>query len=295
MMPRINARRVLLSLCVAAGLAVATPAAASGLRHGLLWKVSGHGAATPSWLFGTIHSSDPRVTRLTPKLRRIFDHSSSYSMELIFNGTGFVDMAQAMYLPDGQTLKSLIGPNLYERIHTTLTSLGLPTDDLDHKKPWAVILSLGTPHRSQGLFLDLMLQVRATLQMKPTYGLETMAEQIAVFNDMPMADQIALLRDSLRTREGSGQEMADLMQAYLHHNLGKLYAISQRMRSHSGRSYAELMDRMLVQRNRRMLNRIQPRLREGNAFIAVGALHLAGPNGLVALLRHQGYRVQAVN
>ena len=51
---------------------------------------------------------------------------------------------------------------------------------------------------------------------------------------------------------------------------------------------------VVVNRNRRMLERIQPRLREGNAFIAVGALHLPGKDGLLTLLRNKGYRVSPV-
>ncbi len=292
-MPRFNAKRVLLVLLTASGLFLGGAAGASSPDHGLLWKISGHGNA-PSWLFGTIHSSDPRVTQLTPPLTHVFDASSSYSMELIFSGAGFIDMAESMYLPDGQTLESVIGKDLYRQVRTTLSSLGMATDDLNHKKPWAVILGLGAPHRGEGLFLDLMLQLRATLQRKPTFGLESMDEQIAVFNGMSMPDQIALLKEALRTRNDAKRDMPELMQAYLHHDLARLYAISQRIQARSGPSYGELMDRMLVQRNRRMLNRMKPRLKEGNAFIAVGALHLAGPDGLLALLRADGYRVDPV-
>ncbi|UCE88321.1 MAG: TraB/GumN family protein [Pseudomonadota bacterium] len=58
---------------------------------------------------------------------------------------------------------------------------------------------------------------------------------------------------------------------------------------------AELFTRrFIVERNRLMLERMQPRLREGNAFIAVGALHLPGEQGLLRLLERRGYRVKAI-
>jgi uncharacterized protein YbaP (TraB family) len=292
-MPRFKTKRVLIALVAFATLVAGAPAAAAGHEHGLLWKVSGHGYQ-PSWLFGTIHSSDPRVTRLTPPLTHAFDSSSSYSMELIFSGPGFVHMAESMYLPEDEKLENLIGDDLYQQVRTTLDDMGVATDDLNHKKPWAVILSLGSPHPSHGLFLDLLLQVRATMQLKPTFGLESMDEQIAVFNDMSTEDQVSLLNEAMRTQARAKDNMPELMRAYLDRDLTQLYTISKRMEAQAGSTYSKLMKRLLVQRNLRMLKRMQPRLKEGNAFIAVGALHLAGPDGLLALLRKDGYHVEAV-
>ncbi|MEJ2106265.1 MAG: TraB/GumN family protein [Acidiferrobacteraceae bacterium] len=292
-MPRFNTKRVLIALVALATLVAGAPAAAASHEHGLLWKISGHGYK-PSWLFGTIHSSDPRVTRLAPPLTRVFDSSSSYSMELIFSGPGFVHMAESMYLPEDEKLENLIGDDLYKRVRTTLSDMGVATDDLNYKKPWAVILSLGSPHASQGLFLDMLLQVRATMQLKPTFGLESMDEQIAVFNDMSTEDQVSLLTEAMRTQAQARNDMPELMRAYLNRDLTQLYSISKRMESRTGSTYSKLMNRLLVQRNLRMLKRMQPRLKEGNAFIAVGALHLAGPDGLLALLRKNGYRTEAV-
>lgn len=259
--------------------------------QGLLWEISGKGVA-PSYLFGTIHSSDPRVTRLPPVLAEKFDKSDSYSMELIFSGAGFVAMGEAMFFEGDQTLETVLGKELYRRTRRLVEDLGQPTTALNHKKPWAVIMMLGTPREADGLFLDLALQLRATLQQKPTFSLETMQEQLAVFDGMTLGEQVQLLEDTLRYHDESDEQMRQLMAAYLRRDLAQLAAISDRYQARAGPAYRTLMDRLLVQRNHRMAERLAPRLKQGNAFIAVGALHLPGKDGLLELLEQRGYRIR---
>jgi uncharacterized protein YbaP (TraB family) len=260
-------------------------------EKGLLWEISKPGVA-PSYLFGTMHSSDPRVTALPVPLERSFDRSGSFSMELIFTGAGIVHMAEIMFFGEGETLEQAIGPELYQETKDALKQAGLPTRDLNKKKPWAIIMSLGAPRKTNGaIFLDLLLQRKAVLQFKPTYGLETMDEQLEVFNGLPMEDQIQLLNEALKFQSQSAIQMKQLLNAYLERDLAKLAAISDRYQNQAGPAYDKLMDRLLAKRNQRMAERMQPRLQEGNAFIAVGALHLPGENGLLTLLEKQGYRV----
>jgi uncharacterized protein YbaP (TraB family) len=278
-----------LALLLAGNLAHAIGPVKHG--KGLLWEISGKGVA-PSYLFGTIHSSDPRVTRLPPVLEEKFDKSRSYSMELIFSGAGFVTMGETMFFEGGQTLETVLGPDLYRRTREVVEALGQSTQALNNKKPWAVIMMLGTPREGNGLFLDLALQMRATLQKKPTFSLETMQEQLSVFDGMTLAEQVQLLEDTLKYYDESDEQMQQLMAAYLRRDLAGLAAISDRYQSRAGPAYRTLMNRLLVQRNQRMAERLQPRLQEGNAFVAVGALHLPGKDGLLALLEARGYKVR---
>lgn len=259
--------------------------------RGLLWEISNN-TGKPSYLFGTFHSADPRITRLPPVLERVFRQTSSFSMEVIFNGDGFVQMAEAMYLPQGKRLQDILGESLYAETRKIMEKAGLDTDDLQHKKPWAVIMELGAPKEGIGIFLDLKLQMMAIRQKKPTFALETMAEQIAVFNQFDMDDQVALLRESLKFQDESSAQMRELVAAYMARDLKQLAAISDRYQAKSGPVYHRLMIRMLNDRNKLMLKRMMPRLKEGNAFIAVGALHLPGKEGLLSLLEAAGYSVR---
>lgn len=291
--------RVLIAGLLLAGLwlpAAAQPdsgAAAPTPQRGLLWKIDG-AAARPSYLFGTVHSDDPRVTRLPAPVADAFGRSESFTLEAIANGEGLIQMAQAMYFHDARNLKTVLGDALYADTLRALRGRGLPADDLEKKKPWAVLMALGMPKPRSGLFLDLALQLEATKQGKATYGLETMAEQMAVFDEVPLADQVTLLSHTVAQADRFDAQFEELLNHYLARDLDGLVALETKYRPADGRAYAAFMDRLLRQRNLRMLERMQPRLKDGAAFIAVGALHLPGDDGLVQLLRRAGYRVTPI-
>lgn len=274
--------------------AFAAPVGPVKHSKGLLWRVTAPGL-TPSYLFGTMHSSDSRVNTLPTTLTEPFDRASSFSMELIFTGPGIVHMAEIMFYGENESLKDVIGEELFEQTRTAFIKTGISTRDLDKKKPWAVIMTLGSPRKTRAvLFLDLKLQHKATLQHKPIYGLETMDEQLQVFEGLSVEEQIQLLKEALSYQSTNAEQMDQLMKAYLNRDLAALAAISDRYQAQAGPAYNKLMDRLLVKRNHRMLERMQPRLKEGNAFIAVGALHLPGREGLLTLLENNGYRVSPI-
>lgn len=284
----------LIYLFLAAAMVAAAPVGPVKHTKGLLWRISAPGL-TPSYLFGTMHSADPRVTALSKPLTESFDRSTSFSMELIFTGAGIVHMAEIMFYGQNDNLKDVIGEELYEETRSVLEKAGISTRDLNKKKPWTIIMALGSPRKNQGvMFLDLKLQHKATMQLKPTYGLETMDEQLQVFDGLPVQDQIQLLREALKYQSHNAEQMDQLMKAYLNRDLAALAAVSDRYQSRAGSAYDKLMDRLLAKRNHRMLERMQPRLKEGSAFIAVGALHLPGREGLLTLLENAGYRVSPI-
>ena len=261
---------------------------------GLLWKVEKAGRP-PSFLFGTIHSDDPRVMELPAPVQTVFDASASFTMEMISDAEAMNRLAEAMRLKPGEDLRSLLGAELYRKTEQALKARGLPAEGLRRTKPWVVVVTLNTPRRETGNFLDLKLYMRAKAQQKPVYGLETVAEQIAVFDTLPLDKQIALLRESLTTPAEFDAALEELVQAYLDRDLAALQRISEASEAAStSGAYRALMDKLLLQRNHRMVQRMEPRLREGNAFIAIGALHLPGEEGVLALLAQQGYTVSAV-
>src|SRR5712692_9571736 len=122
--------------------------------RGLLWKIESPGVRA-SYLFGTIHSDDARITQLPPAVKQRFDHATSFTMELIANGAGIVDMAEAMFFNDGQTLEKVLGKDLYAQTLQALTSRGLPTQGIEKQKPWVIMMSLSMPKPKSGLVLDL--------------------------------------------------------------------------------------------------------------------------------------------
>ncbi|OGI44628.1 MAG: hypothetical protein A2150_07400 [Candidatus Muproteobacteria bacterium RBG_16_64_11] len=288
-------------MLVAGVLALALPVGATpqpaGDAHthnkGLLWKIETT-AVRPSFLFGTIHSDDARLASLPAPVKARFDQAASFTMEALANAADMLAMAEAMYFNDGNTLEDVLDKKLYRRTLQALATRGLPAESAHKMKPWAAMMTLSLPPPTTGLFLDLALQLEAARQSKPTYGLETMAEQVAVFDELRLEDQVELLRDSVANLHRLDRQVEELIQAYLRRDLGGLAAIERKYRIGDARLNELLTGRLLVTRNRVMLERMQPRLREGNAFIAVGALHLHGNDGLLALLEKNGYRVSAV-
>jgi len=270
-----------------------TASSAEKYQRGLLWRIERDGIA-PSYLFGTLHSDDPRVLNLAPPVRQAFDRAKTFTMEVVPDANALALMAQRMFYQDGRTLSGVAGDELYRRARTALMDEGLPDIGLERQKPWVIVMLLSMPRPRGGVFLDMALQAQATEQKKPIYGLETMDEQLAVFDELTVADQIALLKDTLDNRKAIRGQIEALTERYLARDLAGIGKLADAYRPADSRVYDTVMRRLLSDRNVKMLERMRARLAEGNAFIAVGAGHLAGPQGLLPLLERAGYRVHAV-
>jgi len=260
--------------------------------HGLLWEISQAGQQ-PSWLFGTIHSEDPEVVNLPAPVREAMDAARSVVLEILMDAEAMQYSSTAMLMLDGRSLPDVIGQPLYEKVSTAIASRGIPELVLNHMKPWAAAVTLSTPAPETGEMLDRVLYQDALEQGKAVYGLETLQEQLGLFDAMPEADQIALLNDTVDNFPQLDALHAALLAAYKQRDLGELHAISTASMQAGDQRLAEDFQRRLIdERNRRMVERMQPYLRQGKAFVAVGALHLPGKDGLLKLLERQGYTVR---
>ena len=263
-------------------------------EQGILWRVDG-ASAQPSYLLGTIHSDDTRVTTLPPIVAQIFQQADSFSGEIKMDLPSLKQASQATLLGEGESLQQLLEPGLYQQTLHLLGNYGMPELVVQRMKPWAAAATLSLPRPQTGLFLDMLLYTQAASQGKRVYGLETVPEQVAAMETMPQDVQISMLRDAVAQHDELDQIIEQLIKAYLQRDLDALDAISERAMQQSDARVARIFEsEVVVNRNHRMVERMQPRLQEGNAFIAVGALHLTGKDGLLNLLRNQGYRVTPV-
>ena len=261
--------------------------------RGLLWRIE-HDGSPPSYLFGTLHSDDPRVLQLAPPVRQAFDRARSFTMEVVADADAVLLMAQRMFYQDGRTLAGVAGDALYRRARQALAERGLPDLGLERQKPWVVVMALSMPPQRGGPFLDMALQAQAAEQKKPIHGLETVAEQLAVFDELSDADQVTLLKETIDNHKHLRGQIEALTTHYLARDLAGILKLAEAYRPADSRVYDTVMRRLLADRNRTMLERMRPRLTEGNTFIAVGAGHLAGPQGLLVLLERAGYRLHAI-
>lgn len=261
---------------------------------GLLWKVERSGTP-PSYVFGTVHSEDARVLALPPAVKQAFDGCSRYVMEAVMDDAAVQSMTQRMMFDESRTLQQVLGASLYARTTSALAAYGMPEFAAQKMKPWAVAMSLSMPKPQTGVFLDLLLMQYATEQGKSVAGLESVDEQLAIFDRMPMTDQITMLRDTLDYLPELDGMFAELHELYLARDLGGLARLSEEQQLKGDRELAKrVMAQLLDDRNRRMVARMDAHLKQGNAFIAVGALHLPGRKGVLNLLAQKGYRISAI-
>ena len=262
--------------------------------HGLLWEISKTGQV-PSYLFGTIHSEDPEVVDLPAPVRQAFDASNSVVLEMLMDSETMMYSSTVMLMLDGRSLSDVLGMPLYKQVAEAIVSHGIPELVLNRMKPWAAAVTLSTPALETGQVLDLVLYQDALQQEKQVYGLETVREQLDLFDSLPESDQVTLLKDAVDNLPELDAMHAELLAAYKQRDLDGLLAINEAsMQAGDQRLAKDFQRRVIVDRNHRMAERMQQYLQQGKAFVAVGALHLPDEEGLLNLLEQQGHTVRRV-
>jgi uncharacterized protein YbaP (TraB family) len=276
-------------------LCMASARAATERSSGLLWEISAPGMS-PSFVFGTIHSEDPEVLRLATPVRKAFDAAQQVVVEALMDADAMAYSSSAMLLMDGRLLADIIGQSLFKKVSSAIQSRGIPEVVLEHMKPWAAAVTLSMPASGTGEVLDMALYRQALEAGKQVYGLETIQEQLQIFDALSEKDQVSLLQDTIENFALIDAMHAELLAAWKQRDLDRLLAINaEAMEEDGDRQLADdIQQRLIIERNRRMAERMQPHLKAGGAFVAIGALHLPGEEGVLNLLQRQGYTVRAV-
>lgn len=268
---------------------VAWPVAAS--EKGLLYEMSRPGEAT-HYLFGTMHSDDHRVLALLERLQQPLASVEQVVLEILPDTTAMVEVSMAMLLPPEQKLSRLVGEALFERAARAAAEKGLPRIAVERMRPWALAITLGTPEL-KGDAMDQVIYKKALAEGKQLRALETPTEQMALFEELPDNLQVRLLEDVLDQRSQLNRQLESLTQAYLDRDLERLRELSLDYEAAGDKLLAEwFRKKLILDRNRRMYERLLPMLEEKPTLVAVGALHLSGKEGLITLLRRAGYRVE---
>jgi uncharacterized protein len=277
-----------------------------GILHpnGLLWKIE-KPAMPESYLFGTMHVNDPKVTKLSPKVEQAFMQAEHFVMEVLLNFQAMGYMASSSYFNDGRTLQDVMSPVEYKRLGQLISQrLGISEGVMKHMKPWAILMMLMVPQNQQAdqqsgqpnmeSALDMQLYRRASQRKIKLTGLESIQEQIAIFESMSLQDQLWMLNRSIEDIEKTDQQMPEMLNAYVARDLAKLVKIQQAAMYDDSEIDDQFMYQLVNVRNERMVKRMLPVLKQGNAFIAIGALHLPGEDGVLHLLEKQGFTVTSI-
>lgn len=262
--------------------------------RGILWQID-KGRSEPSYLLGTVHSDDPRIMNLPRQIKQKFEQADSFSAELKMDMLSLLQSQAMMMMTDGRKLSDLIGRRQFQQCVRLMAERGMPEMLVEQMKPWAIAAQLNLPKSQSGIFLDMMLYQEASAAGKQVYGLETIEEQVGVFDGMTENEQIVFLEESIKHIDEVPEMIRSITRLYLARDLSGMKDYSDKIMQRDSSQLTEIFKkRLIVDRNQRMVERMQERLEEGNAFIAVGALHLPGEQGMLRLLENSGYRLKAI-
>jgi uncharacterized protein len=260
-----------------------------------MWVAKSGGATIH--LFGTVHALKSDMAWETPKIAAAFRESQELWLEL--------DDA------DPATMQPLVAELGMDRAHPLSTKLaaadvprleaaailaGLPGEAaLEPMRPWLAALTLGTlPIIKAGYDpakgVDQVLKAKAAAVGKPVHGLETAAQQMHFFADLPQATQVEFLRSVLDEVADGPATIGAILDAW---SKGDLAALDKNLNELTEQNYRELYAILIVNRNRAWAGRIAERLKSGPGvtFMAVGTAHLVGRDSLQKALEERGISV----
>jgi uncharacterized protein YbaP (TraB family) len=254
----------------------------------LLWKISGNGLAKCTYVYGTIHIKDKRVFAWKDLIYSKIDECDHFVAEIDLNPENLMHAASLLMLPEGKTLRDIFTADEYELIRNKVRDCsGYELSLFDRIKPAALIaLCLpGNPKNDLEATVDEMLYRYAVSKGKEVTGIETIAEQAAMMDIIPNNYVYAYFKEY----DKQAGEIEKLISLYQSARLDSLLVLLE-----EGETGALLIDDLLIFRNQRMVERLLPVINEHSAFIAIGAGHLPGQQGVLQLLRSNGYFVEPV-
>ena len=282
----------ILSLFVASLLSVFS-VNSQELENSTLWKIEGNGLEKPSYLFGTIHITCDAT--IEDDVKKALDETSQIVLELDMDDpTMQAKMMSRIYLPKGESIRDYVSDEEYNAIDSLLTNhMGMPLKLMENMKPFFLSSSLYPKLLDcplQSFELELMKIAKA--QKEDIKGLETIEEQMQVFDNIPLKDQYAdLIRMAEDNLEYDKTNFAKMLEVYKEENISEMLEM---MDDENHQTVAEHQDVLLEKRNKNWISKITEYAKDQPTFFGVGAGHLAGNNGVINLLREAGYSVSAV-
>ncbi len=262
-------------------------------EESLMWEVSGNGITQPSYLFGTIHINCQNKLQLPIKRLERFAKTTQLYLELDFDDPGLqTEISKNIQMPPGRKLQQLLTPQEYQKAQKYFSDkLGLPLDFFSTTKPF-ILTALATP---SGLNCPVSsweesLTKMAQQRKMEVRGLETVKEQFAVFDQITLKEEAAMLMEVINNPEKSKQEFLNLLAAYEREDLTAIEKLST-----ADPKMKKLIVALLDDRNRKWLPIITREAKTKSTFFGVGAAHLVGQQGVIALLKRAGYKVKPVS
>lgn len=265
---------------------------AQKLENSTLWKIEGNGLEKPSYLFGTIHITCDAT--IEDDVKKALDETSQVVLEVDMDDPEMMTkMMGGMYMKDGKKISDLVTEEEYAIIDAMITKeTGMPLKMLETMKPFFVI-SMLYPKMidcTMQSFEQELIKI-AKEQNEDILGLESIESQMQIFEDIPYEDQVAdLLRTAKDNLEYDKNTFAKMLEIYKNEDITTMVEM---MDDKNSVAVSKHQDKLLHNRNKNWISKIEEYAKEQPTFFGVGAGHLAGDNGVINLLREAGFTVTA--
>lgn len=288
--------------------ALETEAAAIPNGKGVFWKVEKAGLK-PSYLLGTMHLTDPRVLKMPKGADEAFAASDTVIIESdeVLNeqkaAVALLAKPELTMFTDGTTISKLLDAGERAKLETGLKSKGIQLGLVEKMKPWMIASIVSMPacelsRKAEGVsFLDKKIAEDAVARGKQLKGLETMAEQLQAMAELPVKFHLKALIDTLDLGSRMDDITATMLDLYVKGEIGMIVPMLSTVTADKPgdmSDYAAFEQRIVIDRNHVMADRSAPSFEKGSVFMAVGALHLPGKEGVIALLQQRGFTVTPV-
>jgi len=260
-------------------------------KQTFLWQISHAESDAISYLFGTMHVRDKRAFGGMSVIEEKIEACDAFAAEFNFDDADVMQMDNQMQLPENQNLAHLFKPKKYKAIATFLEKqTGMDITFFDQQKPFFIyqLITETLFQKDMPFALDRYLHEHAKARNKILTGVETFAEQMAIMEKISLEEQAKILQQTIKNFENYRRQLKKLTNLY---QSGQLQKLNKSARKGMGSLRKLLID----DRNFIMADRIAAMTADQSTFIAIGAGHLGGKNGVLRLLKLKNMKVKPVN
>lgn len=257
----------------------------------LLWEIRGNGLKSPSYIFGTFHILCPTDFSVSPTLSQTLKQTKQLYLEIDLSKPSVQLELMSMMRLNGTSLDKEIGDD-FDGISSKFKDItGTPLAAFKQFKPFMglSLLTLATVPCKEKIQPETLLMTLAKEANMGIGGLETVADQVNAINAQPISEQIVDLKKMVNNFDSVKTQMQSLLRVYKLNHLDSIQHFMQ-----SQQMTAQFEQDLLINRNKNWIPRIVEAANQSASFFAVGAAHLVGPQGVIALLKQKGYQLRPI-
>ena len=270
---------------------LSTLAAQAPKEKTLLWEISGNGLTQPSYLFGTIHLMCPDDIKMPEIVTEKFNTSKCLFLEIDLTDPQMMENAIVMMqMKDSTTIEKLLGKD-FEKVNQSFKTItGMPLQLMNQIKPMMIISALlpamigCMPASWESVFQKMAEEKKMTVK-----GLETVKDQMDVFDSIPYKNQADILSRTILNMDSSKQELKKMLKMYNEKDIEQMNLLTT-----MDTDLKNFEGALINDRNKKWIPVIEKQIKNESTFFAFGAGHLGGKMGVINLMRLKGYTIRPI-